>query len=207
MTISEFDQIIIRLSGAFTYNKFSEKGVITEYKKVLMKYGFEQMNRAIDNLIEYSDGKDAPGKYTPTIGLLVKACRENHSTVAEVHNDKHCDVCMDKGYILITEIVKNGEEQLPYQVVYYCPFCSVGQSQAYNGNNSKDHKANAVCLPITQILDEQAINQLRYANNHPKQLTDSEKAALEKKLKRIGLRLPIAMNKGDAWEGDAPWNR
>lgn len=202
MTISEFDQIIIRLSGAFTYNKFSEKGVIAEYKRALLKYGFEQMNRAIDNLIEYSDGKETPGKNTPTIGLLIKACRENRSAIAEATNSLHCDVCNDKGYILITEHIKNGNEQLPYQVVYYCPYCPVGQTQAYNGNNCKDHKVDAACHPITSVLDEQAINQMRYANNHPHRMNEAEKETLRKKLVKIGLRMPQALDRGDAWEGD-----
>jgi hypothetical protein len=198
MTISEFDQIIIRLSGAFTYNKFTEKGVIAEYKRALMKYGFEQMNRAIDNLIESTDGKNVP-----PIGLLIKSCRDNKPTAAEVHNSTRCDACNDKGYILLTEYVKNGSEQLPYQYVYYCPHCHVGQAQAYNGNNSKDHKVNAVCQPITSVLDEQAIEQLKYSNNHLKQMTDSEKEILRKKLNKIGLPLPKVLDRGDAWEGDA----
>jgi hypothetical protein len=88
-------------------------------------------------------------------------------------------------------------------VVYYCPYCPVGQSQAYNGNNNKEHKVNAVCLPITSIMDEQAISQMRYANNHPHRITDDEKEALRKKLHKIGLRMPQALDRGDAWEGDA----
>ncbi len=199
MTISEFDQIIIRLSGAFTYNKFSEKGVITEYKRSLMKYGFEQMNNAIDNLIENTDGKN-----TPPISALIKACRENRSTVAEVHNEAHCYVCNNKGYLLITEYIKNGEDPMPYQIVYYCPFCHIGQAQAYNGNNNKDYKCNAVCHPITSILDERAIAEIVHSNKNPKRMTDSEREVLGNKLRRIGLRMPKALERGDAWEGDAP---
>lgn len=200
MTNQEFDRVVFRLSSAFTYHKFAESGVIGEYKRALMKYGFEQINRAIDNLIESTDGKN-----TPPIGSLIKACRENRQSTAEVSNSSHCGVCNDKGYVLTKEIIQNGNEQLPYQTVYYCPFCTVGQSQNYNGNNNKDHKVNAVCLPITSIMDEQAIAQMRYDNNHPHRMTDSEKETLRKKLHGIGLRMPIALDRGDAWESDAPW--
>ena len=201
MNNTEAEKIISRLKYSFTFNKFDEPGAIGEYKRVLAKYSFEQMSRAVDNLID----NDKDGKNVPPIPALIKACRENRSTTAEVTNSVHCDACNDKGFMLITEIVQNGKEQLPYQMVYYCPFCAVGQAQAYSGNDSKEHKCNAVCFPITQILDEQAIEQLRYSNNHPKRMTDTEKEALRKKLYKIGLPLPKALDRGDAWEGDAPW--
>lgn len=197
MTSQEFDRIIKRLSGGFTYNKFSEADVIGEYKRALMRYGFEQMNRAVDNLIETTDGKNVP-----PIGLLIKTCRDNKPSTADVCNNVHCDVCNDKGYVLMVEYTKNGNEQLPYQTVYYCPYCQVGQAQAYNGNNSKDHKVNAVCHPITSIMDDQAIKQMRYDNNHPKKMTDKEKETLRKKLHKTGLRMPVALDRGDVWEGD-----
>jgi hypothetical protein len=199
----EADKIIDRLKYSFTFNKFDEPGAIGEYKRVLAKYSFEQMSRAVDNLID----NDKDGKNVPPIPALIKACKENSHTAVEIHNDVHCDICNDKGYILTKEIMQNGDEQLPYETVYYCPFCQVGQSQAYNGNNSKEHKCNAVCFPITSIMDEQAIAQLRYSNNHPTVMTSTEKELLRKKLWKIGLPMPQALNRGDAWEGDAPWEQ
>jgi hypothetical protein len=199
MNSQEVQKIIDRLKYSFTYNRFDEPGAISEYTRVLARYGYDQMNRAVDSLIE----NDKDGRNVPPIPALIKACKENHTASTEVYNDTHCDVCNDKGYILQTEHVKNGDDTLPYQYVLYCPFCRVGQSQAYNGNNCKDHKVNAVCEPLTKYYDEQAINEIRHANNHPHKLTDSEKETLRKKLVKIGLRMPIALDRGDAWEGDA----
>ena len=196
MTQVEANKIIDRLIYGCNWHRFDEPGVQQEYQRVLMKFGFEQMNRAVDIALE-SDSKNVP-----PISALIKACKENRLSSVEVYNDTHCDVCNDKGYILQTEHVKNGNSTLPYQYVLYCPFCRVGQSQAYNGNNCKDHKVNAVCEPITKYYDEQAINNIRHANNHPHRLTDTEKETLRKKLTKIGLRMPIALDRGDAWEGE-----
>jgi hypothetical protein len=194
----EAEKIIDRLKYSFTYNKFDEPAAIGEYKRVFARYSYEQMNRAVENLIE----NDKDGRNVPPIPALIKACKENRQSGAEVVNSLHCDVCNDKGYALMTEHVKNGNEILQYQYALYCPFCTVGQSQAYNGNNCKDHKANAVCEPMTKYFDEQVIEQMRYDNNHSKRLADAEKEILRKKLTRIGLRLPQALDHGDAWEGE-----
>lgn len=199
MKPDEVQKIIDRLKYSFTYNKFDEPAAISEYTRVLAKYSFEQMSRAVESLID----NDKDGKNVPPIPALIRACRENRQATAEVHNNTHCDVCNDKGYVLQTEYTKNGDEALLYQFVLYCPFCLVGQAQAYNGNNCKEHKCNAVCEPLTKYYDGQAINQIRHANNHPHIMTDEEKEALRKKLKRIGLRLPVALDRGDAWEGGA----
>jgi hypothetical protein len=122
---AEADKIIDRLKYSFTYNKFDEPGAIGEYKRVLAKYSYDQMNRAVNILID----TDKDGKNVPPIPALIKACRENRQASA-VHNDTHCGVCNDKGYILVKECVKNGDISLPYETVYYCPYCPVGQSQA-----------------------------------------------------------------------------
>jgi hypothetical protein len=198
LTNQEADRIIDRLKYSFTYNKFDEPGAIGEYKRVLAKYSFEQMSRAVDNLID----NDKDGKNVPPIPALIKSCRENRPATVEIQNSTHCDVCNDKGYLLQTEHIKTGDKSLPYQFVLYCPFCPVGRSQAYNGNNCKEHKCNAVCEPLTKYYDEQAVNEIRYANNHPHRLTDEEKEALRRKLTKIGLRMPIALDRGDAWEGE-----
>lgn len=198
MNNQEAEKIIDRLKYSFTFNKFDEPGAIGEYKRVLAKYTFEQMSQAVENLI----GNDKDGKNVPSIPALIKACRVNKASAVEIQNDTRCDVCNDKGYVLQTEYVKTGDESLPYQFVLHCPFCPVGQAQAYNGNSCKDHKTNAICEPLTKYYDEQAINEIRYANNHPHRLTDEEKEKLRKSLTKIGLHMPIALDRGDAWEGE-----
>jgi len=196
LTQTEANRIIDRLTYGCNWNRFDEPGVQAEYQRALMKYGYEQMNRAVDIALE-TDSKNVP-----PISALIKICKENRPPSFEVHNDTHCDVCNDKGYILQTEHVKNGDTVLQYEYVLYCPFCRVGQAQAYNGNNRKDHKCNAVCEPLTKYYDERAISEIRYANNHPHIMTDEEKETLRKKLTRIGLRMPIALDRGDAWEAE-----
>lgn len=198
MNSHEVQKIIDRLKYSFTFNKFDEPGAISEYTRVLAKYSFEQMSRAVDKLID----NDKDGRNVPSIPALIKACKENRSVSTEIHNDTHCDVCNDKGYVLQTEHTKMGDKSMPYQYVLYCPFCQVGQAQAYNGNNCKEHKCNAVCEPLTKYYDEQVISEMRYANNHPHRLTDGEKEKLRKSLTKIGLRMPVALDRGDAWEAD-----
>jgi len=204
MTSEEAQSLVTKLSGNFnTYGKLDNLDDVVAYKRTLLKYDYKKMNAIIENLIDNDDRKDCGT--LPATPYLIKKYKEQRIASIEVHNEIHCDVCNDKGYVLMTEYIKNGNEQLPYQVVYYCPYCPVGQAQAYNGNNCKERKTDAVCHPITSVLDEQAINQMRYANNHPKRMTDGEKEALRKKLYKIGLPLPKALDRGDAWEDDAPW--
>ena len=88
MNNQEADKIIDRLKYSFTYNKFDEPGAIGEYKRVLARYSFEQMSRAVDNLID----NDKDGKNVPPIPALIKSCRENRPATVEIHNETHCDV-------------------------------------------------------------------------------------------------------------------
>lgn len=185
MTVAEADKIIERLTNACNWHRFDEPGVYEEYKRRLMKYGFAQMDAAVDAVVE----KDS--RNVPPISELIKACKEHRQTVAEVHNETHCDVCNDKGYVMLTEMAQSGDLQIPYEYVYYCPYCAVGCAQAYTSR------------PITDVLDDQAIARLKHSNAHPHVMTDAEKEALRKKLESIGLRLPAALDRGDAWEGDA----
>jgi hypothetical protein len=45
---------------------------------------------------------------------------------------------------------------------------------------------------------------MRYANNHPHRMTEADKEAMRRKLTKIGAHMPAALDRGDAWEGDAP---
>lgn len=193
MTNNEFDKIVVRLSDAFSFNRFSESGVIQEYKRALMKYGFDQMNQAIDHLVESTDGKNSPA-----IGTLIKACKENPRPATQITNDTHCDVCEDRGFVLVTEKV----EGLPYQFALYCPFCRVGQAQAYNGNNCKDNKCNAVCEPLTKYYDEQTVERIKARNRSKASLQPEEREKIRQMLAKVGLKMPAALDRGDAWEGE-----
>lgn len=174
MNNQEFDKIISRLSAAFVYNKFAEVGVIGEYKRALMKYNFEQINRAIDILIESTDGKNAP-----SISQLIRVSKENRSASCEIVNKTYCEVCDDKGFVLLTEMYMVSDKlSIPYDYVLYCPFCAVGQNQAYIGNNCKDHKSNYACEPITKYFDEIIIQDMRNANRRKRETVISKGVSL-----------------------------
>lgn len=157
MTKNEADKIIGRLTNRCTYHRFNEPGVTVEYQRVLAKYNYEQMNIIVDTLLE-NDSKNVP-----PISALIKACREN-KTVGTVVNTEHCEVCDDKGFVFMTENQKNGDKELQYDYVLYCPFCPVGRSQAYNGQNCKEYKTNYIVPPLTQYFDDYAIEQMKQAN-------------------------------------------
>jgi hypothetical protein len=196
----EADKIIDRLKYSFTYNRFEEPGAISEYKRVLAKYSFEQMSRAVDTLID----TDKDGKNVPSIPALIKACKETRVNSVMVHNETHCDICNDKGYAFMTEITKIGETKdgkavnLPYQYVLHC-ICPVGMAQAYEGKNCKKGEESPYRVPsITEYYDDQAISEIRKANKM--HLTDEQKEEIQMGAARIGLKMPNVH--GDAWEGD-----
>jgi hypothetical protein len=193
---TDADKIIDRLKYSFTYNRFDEPGAIGEYKRVLAKYSFEQMNRAVDALIDF----DKDGKNVPSIPALIKACKVNGQS--EVHNDTHCDICNDKGYVFMTELIKIGETKagksvnLPYQYVLHC-ICSVGMAQAYEGKNCKKGEESPYRVPsITEYYDDRAIEEIKKANKA--HLTDEQKEEMQRNVAGIGLKMPNVH--GDAWE-------
>lgn len=202
MKPDEVQKIIDRLKYSFTYNKFDEPGAISEYTRILAKYSFEQMNRAVDMLID--TGKDV--KNVPSIPELIKACKEARINPAEAHNDVHCDICDDKGYVLMTELTKVGETKtgkpvnLPYQYVLHC-VCPVGMAQAYEGRNcSKPEERTPYRVPsITEYYDDRAIEEIKRANREKARLSDEQRENLQRNVASVGAKMPPVH--GDAWEG------
>ena len=162
MTRAEVDKIIERLKNGCIYHRFDEPGVYAEYVRVMVQYSFAIMNRAVNALIE-EDSQRAPA-----ISALIKAYRrleEEYRTNQDViKNEEYCDVCDDKGFVLMTKYIKNGDEQLPYQYVLYCPFCAVGRTHAYDGRQGIKHKSPYYAPPLTKYFDDEGIEALREAN-------------------------------------------
>lgn len=160
----EIDLIIERLKNGCTYHRFDEPGVVMEYVRILGKYSYRLMNKAVDIVLE-EDSRNVP-----PISALVKAYkkieeedRSRNTCGIEVKNAEYCAVCDDKGFILMTKYIKNGDEELPYQYVLYCPFCAVGRSHAFDGSQCKE-KIPYKVPPLTKYFDEEGIEALRDAN-------------------------------------------
>lgn len=125
----------------------------------------------------------------------------------EVINKIYCPVCNDDGFIILTEHIKVGEDKegnpikMPYQFAYHCPFCEAGKQYAYNGQNCEE-KSNYIIPPVTDVLPDGAIEDIKKTNLRRKKQNAERKA--ERAIKdikditnnRIGKYMP-----GDAYEG------
>lgn len=187
MTEKEAKTIIERLKSGCAYHRFEEPGVYAEYVRALMKYNYKPMNEAVDAILEDDSWN------VPPISELAKAYKsltqENKPGAIVPHNEQYCEVCDDKGFVLMTETHKNGNIDLSYQYVLYCPYCAVGQSQAYDGSKCKE-KSPYKCEPLTKYFDEQAIDEMRRKNRERKDIRDErEGMRLENVTANIGRRI------------------
>lgn len=208
MIKTEADKIITRLKNACTFNRFDEPGVLAEYTKYLLKNDFRTMNKAIDDALEEES------RNVPSISLLAKCYKKyagNKPSVTAPVNEEYCDVCDDKGFIMITEMRKFNEEdeKTPFQFIAYCPFCEVGRSYAYDGRKNSKFPTDYCIYPITHYFDGSMIATMKKHNReHQKQrqsgkrMTPEEIKALLKNAKNIGQNIPELMSweRGDAWE-------
>jgi len=161
MIAEQADRLIERLKSACTYHKFDEPKVYAEYVRFLVRHDYDTMDEAIDLALEEES------RNVPAISLISKKYREINERPrrkADVQNQEYCAVCDDKGFILMTKYIKNGDEQLPYQYVLYCPFCAVGRTHAYDGRQGIKHKSPYYVPPLTKYFDDEGIEALREAN-------------------------------------------
>ncbi|HHV99973.1 MAG TPA: hypothetical protein GXX36_10475 [Clostridiaceae bacterium] len=163
MTEVEAIELIERLKNACTFNRFEDPGVYAEYLRALKGYDYGRMDAAIDAAIE-EDSRNVPA-----ISLLVKKYKDALNAPKdrfEVKNGEYCTVCDDRGYVLMKEVQKSGDMDIPYQYVLYCPFCPVGRSQAYDGRNisDKEHRSPYIVPPLTEYFGDEGIQLLRDAN-------------------------------------------
>ena len=159
MTRTQAEKLVERLKSACTFNRFDEPGVYAEYIRALARYDYDRMEEAIDAAIE-EDSRNVP-----PISALVKKYRElkeGSKGRTNVQNEEYCAICDDRGFILMKE--KDKESGFLYEYVLYCPFCPVGRSFAYDGNQCKDHKSSYRVPPVTEYFGDEGIQALREEN-------------------------------------------
>ena len=173
MTQAEADKIIERLKNGCVYHRFDEPGVYAEYVRTLTKYDYKLMDKAIDAALE-EDSRNVPPK-SALVKAYKKIAEENKTGTITVRNEQYCDVCDDKGFVLMTEIKECGKngEKLPYQYVLYCPFCDIGRSQAYDSRkcSEPEHKSEYFVPPLTQYFDNAVIASMQRANRERAQMS------------------------------------
>lgn len=193
MTSDEALSIIERLKNGCIFHRFDEPGVHAEYVRAISKYNFQAMNKAVD-LIFASDSKNVPA-----ISLLIKTCKGIgvNRTVGEVKNTEWCDVCNDRGFILIGELLPVSEtEKSEYKVVYYCPFCQMGSQFNYDGSQLSKERSEYKTDPITSIFDDTAIKTLRRENRKVRAKNQAgrdlrKKEKLKGKFASVGKTIPV----------------
>ena len=190
MTYEQAERLIERLKNACTYHRFDEPGVHKEYTRFLMKHNYDLMNEAIDAAIE-DDSRNVPA-----ISVLAKKYRELRTLPKSnipVKNEEYCAVCDDKGFVLMKEIDNNSGNW--YEHVLYCPFCAVGRSFAYDGNQCKDRKSSYRVPPVTEYFGDEGIQAMREENLKRRAMRTKaarpEKADLQKIRKNIPSDLPF----------------
>lgn len=160
MLETQAERLIERLKSACTYHRFDEPRVHAEYIRFLMRHDFERMDEAIDLALEEES------RNVPAISLISKKYHEINNRPrrkADVQNQEYCAVCDNKGFVLMAKYIKNGDEELPYQYVLYCPFCAVGRTHAFDGSQCKE-KIPYKVPPLTKYFDDEGIEALREAN-------------------------------------------
>ena len=171
MITEQADRLIERLKSACTYHKFDEPKVYAEYVRFLVRHDYDTMDEAIDLALEEES------RNVPAISLISKKYHEINERPrrrADVQNQEYCTVCDNKGFVLMAKYIKNGDEQLPYQYVLYCPFCAVGRSHAYDGRQGIKHKSPYYVPPLTKYFDDEGIEALREANLKRRKASDAE---------------------------------
>jgi len=196
MTDKNADELIERLKNACTFHRFDEPGVYAEYTRVFARYDYDRMNEAIDLAIE-EDSRNVPA-----ISVLIKhyrAIKEKSKDSALIKNDKYCPVCDDKGFVLITKILKSGDQELPYDFILHCPFCAVGRTYVYDGSKCKEHKSVYWIPPLTQHFSDELIQEMREENlkKHANQTDTAE--YVNGKLQNVGKNIP------GGWQYDMPY--
>jgi len=189
MTKNQAEKLVERLKNAFNFHRFDEPGVYLEYVRHLARFDYDRMEQAIDGIIE-EDSRNVPA-----ISELIKRYKgvSNKGGRLEVKNEQYCDVCDDKGFVLM----KKTKPKLGrmYEYVLYCPFCEVGRTQAYDGRSIRDknHRSPYYVPPITEYFGDEGIQALREANMKRRREKDA-KIPVEKAVQSIGKEIP------DGWQ-------
>lgn len=193
MTRTQAEKLVERLKSACIFNRFDEPGVYMEYIRALARYDYDRMDEAIDEIIE-EDSRNVP-----PISVLIKKYKGVAGTKGgrmEVKNEQYCDVCDDKGFVLMKE--QDPKTKNLYEYVLYCPYCAVGRAQAYDGRsiNNIKHRSPYYVPPITEYFGDEGIAALRETNLKRRRENMDVKRPVEKAVQSIGKEFP------DGWQYD-----
>jgi hypothetical protein len=160
------------------------------------------MDEAIDIALEEES------RNVPAISLISKKYNEINNRPrrrADVQNQEYCAVCDDKGFVLMTKYIKNGDEQLPYQYVLYCPFCAVGRAHAFDGSQCREKIPHKV-PPLTKYFDDEGIEALREANLKRRKASENIVTRIDFEDMGIGRPMPN-VPEAELWDevGDLPF--
>ena len=185
MTYDQAIELIERLKNACVYHRFDEPGVHAEYMRFLMRYDYDRMNEAIDAAIEeYS-------RDVPAISILAKKYRELREAPrnnANIQNEQYCPVCDDRGFVIMKEM--DNETGFLYEFILYCPFCLVGRSFAYDGNQCKDRKSQYRVPPVTEYFGDEGIQALREENLRRRAMRTKTARPEKADFQKIGKSVP-----------------
>ena len=191
MTKNQAETLVERLKNACNFHRFDEPGVYVEYVRALARFDYDRMEQAIDEIIE-EDSRNVP-----PISVLVKKYKGVAGTKGgrmEVKNEQYCDVCDDKGYVLMKE--QSLKTKNLYEYVLYCPFCNIGRAQAYDGRNinDKEHRSPYYVPPITEYFGDEGIAALRATNLKKRKQDAAASKPVEKAVQSVGKSIP------DGWK-------
>lgn len=191
MMRTQAEKLVERLKCACNFNRFDEPGVYAEYIRALARYDYDQIEKAIDELIE-EDSRNVP-----PISAIVKKYKEikegpKGNTI--IKNEEYCAVCDDNGFVLIKE--KQQDSGLIYEYMLYCPFCAVGRSWAYDGKQCKERKSPYRIPPLTEYFGDEGIQTLREANLKKRAKRTETTNSMKKGLQDVGKSIP------DGWQYD-----
>lgn len=86
MTDNETKRIIERIKNNFSEFRSTDKGVIQEWCSRLSKYDYQDINKALDEYLEY-------GKEAPLISVLTSKCKTLEEKGQEEHAIYQCGYC------------------------------------------------------------------------------------------------------------------
>jgi len=187
MTKVECAKIIDRLKSACTFNRFDESAVYAEYMRAMIKFKHELMDKAVDITLE-EDSRNVPA-----ISALAKAYKKLNAnaktSIHDIENEQYCEVCGDKGFVMMTEIT----DGFPYQYPLHCPFCNIGIEKW------------GFLPPLTKYFDGSVISNFRRRNRDMRQCKQSGEGMDQEKIdeikaafQKVGMKVPNLKPYSDA---------
>ena len=153
MTMSETNVLVDVLKYACNYHRFSEPGVVEQYTKALIRMDFKRASLAIDTILK------GDSRNVPAISEILSVYA--NTGIAAYGNIEYCPYCDDKGIIFVKESF--GEQKHIYEMLYYCPYCAMGEQYTYDGSTCKEKSPYRV-HPITEVFCDEILNQIKTTN-------------------------------------------